>query len=114
MVAFGEQQLDHRAADLPQLRGFGLDVHAFSGGRHAGSLQVGIALAFRSAHLHKAEPACSHSREPIELAEGGDVKAVLARGFQQRCARSHSHIAVVDPQGDDAHGLTSAGPSRAR
>ena len=109
MVAFGEQQLDHGAADFLQPWRVGVHAHPFGGGCDAGGHQPIAPL-----QLHQAEPAGRHRRDPLQEAEGGDVNARLARRLQQRRAERHGQVVVVDAQGADAHRCTPAAGSSAR
>ena len=60
VVAFGEQQFDHRAPDLLQLWRLGAHLHAFAGSGDAGGQQTRFCMPIGSAHFHQAQPAGGH------------------------------------------------------
>ncbi len=88
MVA--EQELQSGLAGLRDLRGLGLDDHAFGDRGGAGGLELGHLLDADDAHA-----AGGLQREPGVVAEGGDLDAGGFAGIDEQRARGGGELFAV-------------------
>ena len=96
MVA--EQHFEHGLARLRDLRAFGGDDHALGDRRGAGGLQLGHLLDADDAHA-----AGGLERKAGVVAEGGNLDAVGAAGFNEQRARGCGELLAVDSEGNVSH-----------
>jgi hypothetical protein len=109
VVAFREQDLHHGGAELLQLGGDGLHLHAGDDARRAGRGQPPV-------DAHGTDPARPLGRDAGVVAQGGNEHAVLrGRRHQQRAGRSLAGFPVYRERDDLGHGpLLIPGWSRRR
>jgi len=99
----GKQQFQRGLAGGPDLRR--IRDHRHSGGNRRGAGRPKIGASF---DLHRAQKAGSGRLEALDVAEGWDGDAQLARGAQNRGARRHGHRPPINVDGDGAHTISTA------
>ena len=94
-IVVGEDQLEVRPPDPPDLLGLGPDDHPGLGRARARDRRMLLAL-----HLHDAHPAGAEARQLGLVAEGRDLDAVVAADLQDRLALAALDEPSVDLQPD--------------
>src|SRR6185437_2293813 len=112
VVALGEQQFEDHPAVLLQALGIGGHLHALVNGGHAGRKQLVAAL-----HLHNAEAASAHVRQPFNMTERRNVDPVFAGHIEDRLPARGAYFLAVDHKSfyfrGIAHAITSTAGSTA-
>ena len=105
VAALQEQHLGDRAPVLDELLGGGGHVHAL--GDQCGARRGELV---RAGDLDDAQTAGARVRQPVQVAHGGNVDAVLRRNVEDRLTFGRGDVGAVDPQGvDRCHPETDAG-----
>ena len=91
----GEQELEHVLARLPDLFGVGAHHHAF--GYRQRACRHHLRHLF---HFHQAHAAGGGQREPLVVAEGGDLDADGLGGIDHQGLRRNLDRAAVDGEMD--------------
>lgn len=93
VVAFGEEQLQDRAAMLLEPLGAGGYFHPLFNLSDAGRQQLVVAL-----NLNQAETACAYIGESVQMAECRDVDAIFLRDFQNGLVGAGAYIVSVNDE----------------
>ena len=93
LVVVGQEQLDGDPADLADLLGLGLDLHAGLGGRAAGALDAA------AVNLDEAEPAGAVDAEVGVVAESRQLDVGLADELEEVALALDRDFVAVDDHG---------------
>ena len=91
VVTLQEEQLDYVAPVVDEALGVGSHLHPLLHRSGAGGEELGGTL-----ELDHAQAAGAHVREAFEMAQGGDVYAVLLGRRQHGLMRTGGHVLAVD------------------
>ncbi len=94
----GEHQLEHGLTGLRDFGAFSGDDHALGDRRGAGGLELGHLLNADDAHA-----AGGLERKAGVVAEGGNLDAAGAAGFNEQRARGRGELLAVDSEGNVSH-----------
>ena len=103
VVALGVEQLHDPAAVSAEAVGVDRHRHPLFDGGHAGGKELAL-----PGHLDHAEAAGADVREPVEMAEGGDLDAVLGGDLENGAPGRAGDVPTLDGQGENAHRRASA------